>query len=87
MILRYLNRRNGQNSPLATLPVAMMLVTTGLMILSIGVVWPRLSPAVANIGTDWSDFFRGMAFGIAIALEIAGVILAVSAAANKRNKL
>src|ERR1039458_3763792 len=79
MILRRL-----ENSPEKTIPVAMALIVVGLSLLTIGITWLRVSPSIPHLGTDWNDFFRGMIFGIAIVLEIAGVVLATKAAAAKK---
>lgn len=85
MILRKL-----QNSPEKMIPVAMAFIVVGMSILTIGIAWPRFSPPVPHAGTDWNDFFRGLMFGIAIALEVAGVVFAATAAAaalKKRHEL
>ena len=79
--------RNLQNSPERAIPVAMTLVVVGLSILTIGIVWPRFSPSLPHTGADWNDFTRGFLFGIAIALEACGIVLAATAAAKKRKAL
>jgi hypothetical protein len=79
--------RNLQNSPEKSIPVAMTLIVVGLSILMIGIAWPRFSPPVPHMGTDWNDFAHGFLIGLAIALEIGGVVLAISAAAKKRKAL
>jgi hypothetical protein len=81
MILRKL-----ENSPEKMIPVAMAFIVVGLSLLTIGVTWLRVSPSIPHLGTDWNDFFRGVIFGIAIVLEIAGVVLATKAAAAKNRK-
>ena len=63
------------------------MVVVGLSILAIGIAWPRFSPSLAHVGTDWNDFARGFIFWIAIALETGGVVLAATAAAKKRKAL
>jgi hypothetical protein len=71
------------------IPVAMAFVAVGMSILVIGIVWPHFSPSlsVPHPATDWNDFFRGPMFGIAIAMEITGVVIAmVAAAAAKKRK-
>jgi hypothetical protein len=78
--------RNLQNSPEKMVPVAMAFVVVGLSILTIGIAWPRFIPPVVHSGTDWNDFFRGLLFGIAIAMEITGVVIATSAAVAKKRK-
>jgi hypothetical protein len=78
--------RNLQNSPEKMIPVAMAFVVVGLSILTIGIAWPRFIPPVAHTGTDWNDFFRGLLFGIAIAMEITGVVIATSAAVARKRK-
>ena len=65
----------------------MTLIVVGLSILMIGIAWPRFSPSVPHIGTDWNDFAHGFLIGLAIAMEIGGVIIAASAAAKKRKSL
>jgi len=72
-----------QKSPEKMVPVGVMLLTTGLMILVIGIFWPQ-SPFLAHLEPDWNDFLRGFLFGIAIVLETLSVVILVTAAANKR---
>jgi uncharacterized membrane protein YidH (DUF202 family) len=69
------------------IPVAMAFIVVGLSLIMIGISWPRISPPLPHAGTDWNDFFRGVLFGIAIVLEIVGVVLAAKAAARKRKAL
>ena len=78
---------NLQKAPEKMIPVAMTFVVVGLSILTIGIVWPHFSPSppIPHQGTDWNGFFRGVIFGIAIAMEVVGVVLAASAAAKKLN--
>ena len=81
MILRSMN-----DSPARMVPLAMMFTTLGLMLIVIGVVWSRI-PLVA--GLSWpisNDFLHGFLFGFALVLELAGVAMAVQAAALKRKK-
>jgi len=75
-----------QNSPEKMIPIAMALIAVGMAMTTVGIVWPRLSPSLPHPGTDWNDFFRGVVFGIAIVLEIAGLVIAVQAAAAKKRK-
>ena len=79
--------RNLQKAPKKMIPVAMTFIVVGMSILTIGTVWPHFSPSIPRQGTDWNDFFRGVIFGIAIAMEVVGVVLAATAAANKRKPL
>jgi hypothetical protein len=83
MILRQL-----ENCPEKRIPVAMALIVAGLSMTVIGTSWSRLSPSLPHLGPNWNDFFRGVLFGVAIVLEIAGVAIAAKAAAlRKRNSL
>ncbi len=75
-----------QKSPEKMVPVGMMLITAGLMLIVFGVLWPRI-PFLAHLWPDGNDFLRGFVFGIAIALEITGVVINATAAANKRKAL
>jgi hypothetical protein len=81
MILRKL-----ENSPEKMIPVAMAFIVVGLSMTVIGIAWSRIAPSLPHPGTDWNDFFRGVIFGIAIVLEIAGVGLAAKAAAARNRK-
>lgn len=87
MILRTLILRGRQKSPAVLVPVAMMLITLGLGFMVAGVVWPRSALPVAHLGTAWGDFFRGFLFGIAIVMEVSGVVIAMAAAATRAKKL
>lgn len=78
--------RNLKNAPEKMIPVAMAFIVVGMSILIIGITWPRFSPPVPHVGTDWNDFLRGLMFGIAIAMEVVGVVFAASAAAAKLKK-
>jgi len=80
--------RNLQKSPEKMIPVAMAFIVVGMSILAIGITWPRFSPPVPHMGTDWNDFFRGLMFGLAIAMEVVGLVFAATAAElKKRNRL
>ncbi len=79
-----------QNSPEKLIPVAMAFIAVGMSILVIGIAWPHLSPPVPHNGIDWNDFTRGFMYGLAIAMEVAGVVIAITAAtaaAKKRKAL
>jgi hypothetical protein len=65
-----------QNSPEKMIPVAMALVTAGLMIIVVGLVWPIHTLPVAHGATNWSDFSRGFTFGFGIVVELTGVVIA-----------
>jgi hypothetical protein len=74
-------------SPAKSVPVAMALLVTGLMLLTLGIAWPRFGFPAVYLGTEWSDFLRGVLYGLSIVLEISAVILAVSAVPAKARKL
>jgi predicted acyltransferase len=79
--------RNLKNHPEKMIPVAMALIVVGISILVIGIAWPRFSPSVPHVGTNWNDFFRGFMYGLAIVLEAGAVVLAtIAAAAMKPRK-
>jgi hypothetical protein len=77
--------RKLEDSPEKMIPVAMAFIVAGLSLLTIGVTWPRISTPLPHPGTDWNDFFRGVTFGIAIALETFGVVIAAKAAVAKKH--
>jgi hypothetical protein len=74
------------SSPAKVVPVAMMLLVTGLTLIAIGNVWPRLSYPAAHFGLDTSDLFRGFLFGVAIAFEIASLVILTAFVAAKSKK-
>jgi hypothetical protein len=78
MILRKL-----QDSPAKILPFAMMFVSLGMMFLVMAIVWPRFF-LPAHLGPGWSDFLRGATFGVAIALELTGVVISMVAATRAK---
>jgi hypothetical protein len=78
MILRKL-----QNAPEKLIPVAMMFITVGMMIIVVATAWHKPLIPVTS-GTDWNDFLRGFALGLAIVMEIVGLVLAISAARAKK---
>jgi len=78
-----------QDSPERKIPIAMALVTTGLMTIVVCIAWPRSPLLVAHLGTNWNDFWRGVILGIALVMEIAGLVIGGSAKAAGKvaNKL
>lgn len=75
-----------QNDPARLTSLATTMIAVGLSMTVIGIAWPRHSPPMPHPGTNWSDFFRGVIFGVAFVLEIAGIVFAASAAAAKNCK-
>ncbi len=75
-----------KSSPEKVLPIAMALIVVGLSCLLIGIAWPTYTHAFMQLGTGTSDFLHGLFFGVAIALELGGVVLAASAAAAAARK-
>lgn len=69
-----------------TVPVAMTLLVTGLMLLVVADDWPRLSYPAGHFGLDTSDLLRGFLFGVAIAFEIASLVILTTCAAAKAKK-
>jgi len=62
------------------------MITVGLMLIVVGISWQRI-PFLFNLWPSHNDFLRGFIFGFAIVIEIAGLILNVQAAADKRKSL
>jgi hypothetical protein len=73
-------------SPQKAVAFGMSLVVIGLMLIVLGVLWPRIS-FLAQLWPAWNDFLHGFVFGVAIVFEIAGVVINTTAAANKRKAL
>jgi MFS superfamily sulfate permease-like transporter len=74
------------DSPEKALRVGLMLVVFGLMMIVLGVLWPRI-PFLEQLWPAWNDFLHGFVFGVAIVFEIAGVVINTTTAANKRKAL
>jgi hypothetical protein len=75
-----------KESPEKMVSFGLSLICIGLLLIVLGVLWPKL-PFLANLWPAWNDFMRGFVFGFAITLEIAGVAINATAAANKRKPL
>ena len=74
-------------SPVARIPLAMMLISLGMMFLVIGIAWPHfVSSPVAHTGTDWHAFLRGVCYGLGISFDIGGLVIAVTAVAAQNPK-
>jgi hypothetical protein len=83
MIFRHLLKPNEQCAR-AKVPVAMMFVTIGLMLMVVGVVWSGASSPSVHTALLSHDFLRGFLIGVAIVLEIVGVVIAASATRETR---
>ena len=70
-------------SPEKAVAFGMSLVVAGLMLIILGVLWPRI-PYLAQLWPTRNDFLHGFIFGFAISLEIAGLVINSTAASNKR---
>lgn len=81
-----MNLNKLRNSPEKLIPIAMALIVVGLSSLVIAIVWPRVVPPIPHIGANWNDFVCGFMYGLAIALEIGGLVLATLAANSTRNR-
>lgn len=79
MILKKFN-----NSPEKRIPTAMALVTLGLLLVVLNIVWSRIGWLNAHPGPRWKDFARGVAAGAGMVLEIYGVVLAATALRHGR---
>ena len=55
-----LRSQDGKSTAATRIPIAMMLISIGMMFIVFGIVWPRLVSPVAHTGTDWHDFLRGL---------------------------
>jgi hypothetical protein len=73
-------------NPAKVIPVAMALLSTGLMLLVFAILWPKSGYLSAHVGPDTSDFLRGLLYGISITFEIASVVILVKFAAAKPKK-
>jgi hypothetical protein len=76
-----------QISPAKSVPIAMALLVTGLTLLMLGIAGPRFAFPAAYLGTDWSDFLRGVLYGLSIVLEISGLVVALTAVPATARKL
>jgi hypothetical protein len=78
---------NLAKSPTAKVPIAMALVSTGMMFIVFGIVWPHLISLAPHAGTNLNDFLRGLCYGLGISLEIGGLVLAITAVAAREKQL
>jgi type II secretory pathway component PulF len=76
-----LRSQDGKSTAATRIPIAMMLISIGMMFIVFGIVWPRLVSPVAHTGTDWHDFLRGLCYGLGISFDIGGLIVAITAVA------
>ena len=82
-----LARLKNEKSPAARVPIAMALVSTGMMFLVIGIAWPHFVSPAPHAGTDWPAFLRGLCYGLGISLDIGGLVLAITAVAAREKQL
>ena len=75
-----------EKSAAARVPIAMALISMGMMFLVIGIAWPHFVSPVAHTGTDWHAFLRGLCYGLGISFDIGGLVIAVSAVAAQNPK-
>lgn len=82
-----LGSQNRKSAVAARVPIAMALVSAGMMFIVSGILWPRLVSSGAHGGADWHDFLRGLCYGLGISFEIGGLIIAITAVAACERKL
>jgi hypothetical protein len=82
-----LSALKNEKSPAARVPIAMALISLGMMFLVIGIAWPHFVSPAAHTGTDWHAFLRGLCYGLGISFDIGGLIIAVTAVAAREKKL
>lgn len=75
-----------EKSAAARVPIAMALISMGMMFLVIGIAWPHFVSPVTHTGTDWHAFMRGICYGLGISFDIGGLLIAVSAVAAQNPK-
>ena len=80
-----LGSQNGKSAA-SKIPIAMALISLGMMFLVIGIAWPHFVSPVAHTGTDWHAFLRGLCYGLGISFDIGGLVLAVTAVAAQNPK-
>jgi hypothetical protein len=78
--------RKLQNSPQKAVPVAMMFVVVGLSLIVLAMSWSRFAFPLTYFGHDWNDFAHGFLYGLAIAMEILGLVIVTTAASAKTRK-
>jgi hypothetical protein len=59
-------------------PVAMSLVSSGLLLIVLSAALPHVSSSFAQL-SQIGDFFRGLAVGVGIGLEVGGLVLMLPA--------
>jgi hypothetical protein len=87
MLSRTYLLNNGQCFGKARIPVAMALLSVGLIFMGVSIGWSSFSYPLEHLGREWSDFARGFLVGLGIVMEIGALVIALSAvAAAKKAK-
>lgn len=63
-----------------------ILLVTGLLLTSITLLFHGRLPPVILDGKDWSEFLRGVVMGVAVVLELVGMVLLIRATFFVRSK-
>lgn len=58
-----------------SLPVAISLLSTGLLVLCGGIAWQHAFAPIFHLSADVNDFFHGFCVGLGLTLEIFAVVL------------
>lgn len=78
---------NLKESSARIVSIAMLFTSVGLVLLVFGILWPKLPFLATLVAPDWNDFVHGFVIGVALALEIGGVVMGAAALARKRKEL
>lgn len=74
-----MNLRDLIVSPKKTVRSAIVFLAASLVLILACVFWPRIPFLVAHLSPNGNEFFRGLFFGLAIALGIGGAGAALNA--------
>ena len=84
MLLRDPLLKYGQRSAVAKIPVAMALLAGGLMLMGVSIAWWKSAFSLGHLGPGGNDFARGFLVGLAIVMEVAALVVALSAVAAQK---
>lgn len=79
--------QNGKSAPANRVPIAMAFVSIGMVLTVCGITQSGFVGHSAQTASDVHHFLRGACYGLGISFEIAGLIIAITAATARQKKL
>jgi len=67
------------------LPVALIMFSVGLFVLSCGITWQHTFSPLLRLSTGLDDFFRGFCMGLGIVLEAGAFVMLLQVGRGRLN--